>query len=279
MNWKRRGRLLSSHTIPRDRHQVQILPIDLPTCLALSSAYIVLAFSSGKIHVYSTSSGVLCRTLLGHDKGVWALGIAEAGGGVVDTAESGSDPPPPPAMMSDPNFTSQGWGQPYDLLVSAGCTKLILVHNLLTGQLLFSLSGHTATIRSLRITHNYPLLISGSRSGVILVHNLQTRTLSHISHGHHASIRALDVHGRKYVSGSYDGTGRLWNIDSENGNGGEECEMVFRGHLHAIYAVCFDKTGEIVATGGLDTTIRIWSVATGYVVILFYIRIYCADKN
>ena len=36
---------------------------------------------------------------------------------------------------------------------------------------------------------------------------------------------------------------------------------MFRGHYHQIYAVAFD--GERVATGSLDSTVRVWSAQTG----------------
>jgi F-box and WD-40 domain protein CDC4 len=48
---------------------------------------------------------------------------------------------------------------------------------------------------------------------------------------------------------------QLWDIESG------QCIYVFSGHLHQIYAVAFD--GQRVATGSLDSTVRIWSAKTG----------------
>jgi WD40 repeat protein len=51
-------------------------------------------------------------------------------------------------------------------------------------------------------------------------------------------------------------SGQLWDVDTG------ECLQIFRGHFNQIYAVAFD--GKIIASGGLDTTVRVWDALTGY---------------
>lgn len=75
--------------------------------------------------------------------------------------------------------------------------------------------------------------------------------------GHQGSVRDLDVCGRRVVSGSYDTTCRLWDIDTG------ECLHVLRGHFHQVYSVAFD--GIRIASGGIDTTVRVWDADTGCV--------------
>jgi F-box and WD-40 domain protein CDC4 len=104
-------------------------------------------------------------------------------------------------------------------------------------------------------------------------------SLHHLA-GHTHSVRCIEIAGHYCVSGSYDCTARvskptrpfhsdtkfaklilpfgltqLWNLETG------ECLQVLRGHYHQIYDIAFD--GEKVATGSLDSTVRIWSAATG----------------
>lgn len=138
---------------------------------------------------------------------------------------------------------------------------------------LYVLRGHTSTVRCLKVIHNRPIAISGSRDGTLRVWDVQRGRMLRVLSGHAGSVRSLDVCGNQAVSGSYDGTcrvcrtvdlhhilalisGQLWDMDTG------ECLQVFRGHFNQIYAVAFD--GKIIASGGLDTTVRVWDALTGY---------------
>lgn len=52
-------------------------------------------------------------------------------------------------------------------------------------------------------------------------------------------------------------TKQVWNVDTG------DCIHVLHGHYHQIYSCAFD--GERIITGSLDSTVRVWSAATGYV--------------
>ncbi|KAF9465645.1 hypothetical protein BDZ94DRAFT_1214514 [Collybia nuda] len=169
--------------------------------------------------------------------------------------EPGIYPTYTPERMSDPAFASAGWGQPGALVVSGGCDKVVKVWDVRSGQCIYTLRGHTATIRCLRVLHARPIAISGSRDGTLRVWDVRRGGLLRVLRGHTGSVRCVDVNGARAVSGSYDTTGRIWDLDTG------ECLFVLRGHFHQIYAVAFD--GVRVATGGLDTTVRVWDAETG----------------
>ena len=157
-------------------------------------------------------------------------------------------------------------------------------------QCVSSLTGHTSTIRCLKVTEGRPILISGGRDSQLRVWDLERGTCLRTLTGHSSSVRCIELAGEQIVSGSYDATCRvcfpsyravrkqlsisyllflvlgntdqvlqLWDVNTG------VCLQVFRGHMNQIYAVAFD--GEKVISGSLDTMVRIWSPVTGYVIV------------
>ncbi|KAI0784011.1 WD40-repeat-containing domain protein, partial [Abortiporus biennis] len=178
---------------------------------------------------------------------------------------------------SDPTGVSEGWGQPNALVVSGGCDKDLKVWDVKSGQVFFirrldcysyciqTLSGHTSTIRCLKVLHNLPIVVTGSRDRTIRVWNVLTGKCLHTMTGHTDSVRCVDVWNEYCVSGSYDHTVRVWKWRTG------ECVWVLRGHFSQIYCVAVygskdldggEEEGRIVS-GGLDTTVRIWDLKTG----------------
>ncbi|KIM39511.1 hypothetical protein M413DRAFT_447003 [Hebeloma cylindrosporum] len=155
---------------------------------------------------------------------------------------------------------SRGWGQPNALVVSGGCDKVLRVWEVKSGQCIYVLHGHTATIRAIRLLPNRPIAITGSRDSTLRVWDVQLGLCLRVLEGHTSSVRCLDVSGNRVVSGSYDSTCRVWDVDTG------ECVWVLRGHFHQIYSVAF--LGGRIASGGLDTSVRVWDAETGQCIAL-----------
>ncbi|KDR81093.1 hypothetical protein GALMADRAFT_61273 [Galerina marginata CBS 339.88] len=239
-NWRHGGHLLSTHRMP-------IVPPDTGTVtsLALDADWVVVGLAGSMIKVFSARTGVLCRTLVGHESGVWG---------------NNNDPHHPPDAPSNMGSTSYGWGQPNSIIVSGGCDKTVRVWDAKSGQCIYVLHGHTSTIRCIRTLHSRPIAVTGSRDATLRVWDVQLGRCLRVLEGHQQSVRCLDVWGDRVVSGSYDSTCRLWNIDTG------ECIHVLTGHFHQVYSVAFD--GTRIASGGLDTTVRVWSAETGQCIAL-----------
>ncbi|CAE7053675.1 unnamed protein product [Rhizoctonia solani] len=265
-NWLKGGRILRAHNSSDD---------GVVTSVAMDDEWIVVGLANHRIHVFSSRTGRLVRTLVGHTLGVWTLGLVSRGG-VLRTVGEERTPEQvacdaqvtPGALLggcsteeytesvhADACNASAGWGQSGAIVVSGGCDREVRVWDLTTGNCLHVLKGHTSTIRCLKVLDSRPIAVSGSRDTTVRVWDIARGREIHVLEGHTDSVRCLEVAGNLVVSGSYDATCRLWDVDSG------ECLRVFRGHYHEVYSVAFD--GELLATGSLDSHVRIWSASTG----------------
>ncbi|KAH9854912.1 WD40 repeat-like protein [Lenzites betulinus] len=330
-NWlaKDGGKLLRTHRAwlhphPPEPNMPGHLPQDMgqgpansaiPTSIAIDALWVVVGLANSRIHVFSARTGVLSRTLIGHDAGVWAVALVSEGGApvgrdparwpcegdprVAGTPQDEALPPalrtavgldgadgmnrartrrgppnpfadgrrskqPPTGKPSYPGGASDGWGQPNALVVSGGCDKELRIWDVKSGYCIYTLRGHTSTIRCLKVLHGRPIAVSGSRDRTVRVWDVQRGRLLRVLEGHTQSVRCLDVCGNRIVSGSYDCTCRIWDVDTG------ACLHVLRGHFHQIYTVAFD--GVRVASGGLDTTVRMWDAATGSCLALLQVH-------
>jgi WD40 repeat protein len=77
--------------------------------------------------------------------------------------------------------------------------------------------------------------------------------------GHKGDITsvAFSPNSNQVVSGSYDGTAKVWSIKTG-------CEIsTLAGHAGAVTSAAFSPDGFRIITGSLDKTAKIWDAATG----------------
>jgi WD40 repeat protein len=101
---------------------------------------------------------------------------------------------------------------------------------------------------------------------------------SRVVTGHADAVCALDfqksdLFGGWMATGSFDGTARLWKfgVGYEERKGGRRTPFLLpvrhihtlRGHRGVVMTVALSPDDKTLATGGMDTTIRLWDVRTG----------------
>ena len=92
----------------------------------------------------------------------------------------------------------------------------------------------------------YAMLAAASRPGIA----------SLTGHTDRVHSVAFSPDGRTLLSGSYDGTARLWDVATRRQIGAP-----LNGHGE-VYSVAFSPNGNVVATGAEDGMVRLWDVAT-----------------
>jgi WD40 repeat protein len=141
------------------------------------------------------------------------------------------------------------------ILVTGSTDRTLIIWDLISGERLKHLLGHTSTVRCVELVND--LIVSGSRDGTLRVWSLATGECLHLLQGHTASVRCLALGPEEgtIVSGSYDHTCRLWNLTTG------DCLKVFEGHSNKVYAVT--STEFQVFSGSLDGTVRVWDIESG----------------
>jgi WD40 repeat protein len=78
-------------------------------------------------------------------------------------------------------------------------------------------------------------------------------------HSQRVNAVAFTPDGKFVLTGSNDGTARLWRVDSG--------QLIFTlRHDSDVYAVAFSPDGKLVLTGGRDRTARLWRVDSGQLI-------------
>jgi WD40 repeat protein len=100
-------------------------------------------------------------------------------------------------------------------------------------------------------------LISETRTALVDAALAQRELLVLRGHEQHVWAAAFSADGARIVSGSWDGTARVWDAAS-----GTE-QLVLRGHKGLVWAAGFSPDSARVVSGSEDRTVRVWDAASG----------------
>ncbi len=125
-----------------------------------------------------------------------------------------------------------------------------------------ALLGHSAVVNGLAFTPDSRSVLSGSDDGTLRLWDVERGESLRVMQGYTACLYDLDW--------SPDGT-RLASAGSDTlvtlwevaGRGGETLPRVLRGHRWSVYGVGWSPDGSRLASSGWDNAIRLWDPATG----------------
>jgi F-box and WD-40 domain protein CDC4 len=218
------------------------------TSLSFDQDKIVSGSDDQTIHIYDLKKGELRTRLAGHEGGVWALQYIDK------------------------------------TLVSGSTDRTVRVWDMDTGECTHVFEGHTSTVRCLQIiiptmdsngimTPSEPLIVTGSRDTTLRVWRLPDLQLDDgwvstaedpenpffkfALTGHTNSVRAISGQANILVSGSYDCTVRVWDLNTG------ECSHAFHGHRQKVYSVGYSHELQRAVSGSMDATVKVWCTQSG----------------
>jgi len=123
------------------------------------------------------------------------------------------------------------------------------------------LKGHTGWVTSISTTTEQPdMILSASRDKSVIVWNLTREEGSYgkpkrrlTGHSHYVQDVAISSDGMFALSGSWDGTLRLWDLHTG------KTTRSFIGHTKDVLSVAFSADNRQIVSGSRDKSINLWN--------------------
>lgn len=122
----------------------------------------------------------------------------------------------------------------------------------------FELAGHTDTVSCVGFNFDGTFALTGSFDGTCRIWNVSTGE-QHIVLEGPEDIEWAEWHPKGNAVVAGSSDGTVWLWLTDTG----QCVMVFAGHDGKVACGMFSKDGKHVVTGGDDGTVRIWNPKTG----------------
>lgn len=142
------------------------------------------------------------------------------------------------------------------IIATCGGDRTIKIWQLVTGEDISSLKGHSRKVNAVTFSPDGQTLVSGSDDNTIKVWNLKTGQAIRTIEGHRDAVHTLAIspNGKILVSGSDDNTVKVWNLNTGR------LISTLTGHTFWVRSVAISPDGVNIASGSFDKTIKIWNL-------------------
>jgi WD40 repeat protein len=162
-------------------------------------------------------------------------------------------------------LTSVAYSPDDAYLLTGGADSNIILWDAETGESIQTFSEHSVGVTSVAFNPVEPnIFASGSHDQNIIIWDRQSGDVIGTLTGHTNQISdiAFSVDGQTLLSGSWDDTLILWNVDSSSEEFGEPIH-VFEGHRDYVASVAFSPDNKSAISGGGDDLVILWNLADG----------------
>ncbi|WP_341531188.1 WD40 repeat domain-containing protein [Nostoc sp. UHCC 0302] len=155
------------------------------------------------------------------------------------------------------------------MLATGGDDRKILFWDLMQRQVAIALSLDDTAAHSLVLSQDGQTLVTGSYRKIKVwdtstptrgknLKEQETEPLHMLmGHSHIVSSLAMSEDGKLLVSGSWDQTIKIWQLETG------KLLRTLKGHRDRVYAIALSPDGQIIASGSADKTIKLWHLQTG----------------
>jgi predicted NACHT family NTPase len=156
----------------------------------------------------------------------------------------------------DDTVTSLAFDLSSGVLISSSYDETVRFWNIQTGDCLNTLQIKSPT-RSVKIDTLNQILVIGGSDKTISIWDLKTGICLRQLDGHTSWIQEIALGSNQTIaSASGDRTVKLWNVMGE-------CIQTLHGHTDWVETVSFSPDDQLIVSGGIDGSIKVWDVKTG----------------
>lgn len=176
--------------------------------------------------IWDVATQACKRTLRGHTGWISAISLIQTGNGRRGFSSGGLGPI---LISSSWDSTIRVWR-----LATTGATESLANNNEVVAPLMIINSGQGNALYCISVAPDELSFTVGCRQKQIQRWDIESGSLMRSLHGHAREVHALDDSDSTLVSGSGDGTAKVW--DNRNSNN-EACTMTLREHTDSVMTV------------------------------------------